>query len=51
VARSTVGLGFTVSWGRGIAACSALRANSWVGHATTFFWVDPNEKLVAVFHA
>ena len=45
----TFGLGFMVRQGQGVAGVPGSAGEfMWAGYAGTFFWVDPQEKLVAV---
>ena len=45
----TFGLGFMVRQGAGIAGVPGSAGEfMWAGYAGTFFWIDPQEKLVAV---
>ena len=45
----TFGLGFMVRQGPGIAGVPGSAGEfMWAGYAGTFFWIDPQEKLVAV---
>jgi CubicO group peptidase (beta-lactamase class C family) len=46
----TFGLGFAVRQGPGIAGVPGSPGEfMWAGYAGTYFWVDPKEKLVAVY--
>lgn len=46
----TFGLGFAVREGDGIAGVPGAEGEfMWAGYAGTYFWVDPEEELVAVF--
>ena len=45
----TFGLGFMVRQGAGVAGVPGSAGEfMWAGYAGTFFWIDPQEKLVAV---
>jgi len=45
----TFGLGFMVRQGAGVAGVPGSTGEfMWAGYAGTFFWIDPQEKLVAV---
>jgi CubicO group peptidase (beta-lactamase class C family) len=45
----TFGLGFMVCQGAGMAGVPGSAGEfMWAGYAGTFFWIDPQEKLVAV---
>jgi CubicO group peptidase (beta-lactamase class C family) len=45
----TFGLGFAVRKEQGLAGVPGSPGEfMWAGYAGTYFWVDPNEKLVAV---
>lgn len=46
----TFGLGFAVRQGAGVAGVPGSAGEfMWAGYAGTYFWVDPNEELVAVY--
>jgi CubicO group peptidase (beta-lactamase class C family) len=46
----TFGLGFAVRQGPGMAGVPGSPGEfMWAGYAGTYFWVDPKEKLVAVY--
>lgn len=46
----TFGLGFAVRQGPGVAGVPGSEGEfTWGGYAGTYFWVDPQEKLVGIY--
>ena len=46
----TFGLGFAVRKEQGIAGVPGSRGEfMWGGYAGTYFWIDPTERIVAVY--
>jgi CubicO group peptidase (beta-lactamase class C family) len=46
----TFGLGFAVRKGQGIAGVPGSEGEfTWGGYAGTYFWIDPKERIVAVY--